>query len=294
MIYKKLFYDNYKKEFGRVSQTVVDCCDAIIDEFNKHQEEERDIEKKAYMLATVRHEVGEAMIPIIENMNYTAKRITEVWPSRFKSIAAAQPYAHNPQKLANNVYGNRLGNGPAASGDGYRYRGRGIGAQFTGKDQYIKWGRLLGIDLVNHPDLATDLKYGAWVLYKGSVEGLFTGVGLDKYINSNKVDYKNARRVVNADVGRNGAKIAEDAKKFERILRASNITSVTPYKKEEPMTSIGGNTIIYAEPVNKTQESVHETPDVLRKEEKVNTSTTVWDLLVRLIKYAFGKSDDKK
>lgn len=215
------FFKRYRREFGAVKQSVVDCLDAIFNVFDAHTESERDIEKKAYMLATVRHEVGADMIPIVENMNYTAKRIMQVWPSRFKTLAEATPYAHNPEKLGNNVYGNRLGNGPASTGDGYRYRGRGIGAQFTGKENYIKFGKLFNVDLVNYPELAIDLDLGAKILYKGSIEGLFTGVSLSKYINSTKVDYVNARRVINADVGRNGAKIARDAEKFERILRGS-------------------------------------------------------------------------
>ncbi len=233
MIDKKQFYHNYRKEFGAVKQSVVDCCDAIIDEFNRHQEKDRDIEKKAYMLATVRHEVGPDMIPIVENMNYTAKRITEVWPSRFKTIKEAEPYAHNPEKLGNNVYGNRLGNGAPSTGDGYRYRGRGIGAQFTGKVNYQKFSRLFGVDLVNNPELAVDLNLGAKILYKGSIEGLFTGVALSKYINKDKVDYVNARRVINADVGRNGARIAQDAKKFERVLRGSQTKDVIDLSKKE-------------------------------------------------------------
>lgn len=222
MINRKVFFDGYRTVFGNVKQSVVDCLDAIFDEFDKHQEPVRDLEKKAYMLATVRHEVGQNMIPIVENMNYTAKRITEVWPKRFPTINSAAPYAHNPEKLANNVYGNRLGNGPASTGDGFRYRGRGIGAQFTGKVNYEKFSKLYNIDLVNHPELAVDLVLGAKILYKGCIEGLFTGVGLGKYITKDSVDYINARKVVNDDVRRNGQKIANDAKKFYNLLRLSS------------------------------------------------------------------------
>lgn len=233
MINRKLFYEQYRKEFGRLKQSNVDCLEAIFDEFDRHAELERDIEKKAYMLATVRHEVGADMVPIVENMNYSAKRITQVWPSRFKNVAEAAPYAHNPEKLANNVYGNRLGNGPASSGDGFRYRGRGIGAQFTGKENYIKFGKLFNVDLVNNPELAVDLKLGAKILYLGSTRGLFTGISLDRYINNTKVNYVNARSVINADVGRNGAKIARDAERFERILHYSYIHPKVPIEIEK-------------------------------------------------------------
>lgn len=225
-INRQKFYAEYRNQFSKViRQSVIDCLEAIFTVFEHDVEVERDIEKKAYMLATVRHEVGANMIPIVENMNYTAKRITQVWPSRFPTIASALPYAHNPEKLGNKVYGGRLGNEDDGidDGDGYRYRGRGIGAQFTGKGQYRKWGEIFDVDLLNCPELAVDLDLGAKVLYKGSTEGLFTGVSLHKYINDDKVDYVNARRVINADVGRNGAKIARDAEKFERCLKVASI-----------------------------------------------------------------------
>lgn len=227
MINRPVFFTEYRKTFGRIPQSAVDCLNAIFDEFDLHAEHERDIEKKAYMLATVRHEVGADLVPITENMNYSAKRIMEVWPSRFKTLTEAQMFAHKPQQLANNVYGNRLGNGPPSSGDGFKYRGRGIGAQFTGRENYEKFGKLFNVNLVNVPELANDLKLGAKILYLGCMKGLFTGVALDKYINNAKVDYINARRVINADVARNGAKIASDARKFEKILSAAYVESLS-------------------------------------------------------------------
>lgn len=226
MINKEIFYQEYRKYFGkRLSQSTVDTIEAILDEFNRNINNSgpRAAEKFAYMMATVRHEVGPKMIPIIENMNYTASRIRQVWPSRFKTVRDAEPYARNPEKLANNVYANRLGNGSPSSGDGYRYRGRGIGAQFTGKVNYEKFSKLFGIDFVNNPDLALDRKLGAKILYKGSMEGLFTGVSLNNYITSCCVDYVNARRVINADVKLNGNKIASDAKKFEMIFKKAGV-----------------------------------------------------------------------
>ena len=67
-----------------------------------------------------------------ENLSYRAKRMTEVWSGRFPTIASAKPYERNPEKLANKVYADRMGNGNEASGDGWRYRGGGP-LQVTGK-----------------------------------------------------------------------------------------------------------------------------------------------------------------
>jgi putative chitinase len=108
-------------------------------------------------LAQTIHETGQFTI-FVENGNYNPERIPEVWPTRFKTVAAASPYAHNPQKLFNNVYANRMGNGPESSGDGYKYRGRGT-LQTTGKESYDEYGKELGIDLVTNPDLLLDPKY---------------------------------------------------------------------------------------------------------------------------------------
>jgi putative chitinase len=177
------------------------------------------MEKLAYALATVRHEVGPNMLPIIENMNYSAKRMMQVWPSRFPTLASAKPYANNPQALGNKVYGGRLGNGMF---DGYKFRGRGIGAQITGYDSYKKYGDLLGIDMVSNPDLAMDLDIGAKILVLGFTDYPFTGYKISNSINNSKVDFLNARRTVNADVVRVGHSIANDANKFLKILQSSN------------------------------------------------------------------------
>lgn len=90
-----------------------------------------------------------------ENMNYTAERIVAVWPKHFSSAAAAQPYAHAPQKLANFIYEppihNDLGN-RAGADDGYNFRGRGL-SQVTGREGYQKLGEKLGLDLISNPTL---------------------------------------------------------------------------------------------------------------------------------------------
>lgn len=88
----------------------------------------------AGFLGHAAHETG-GFRSFTENMRYSAARIRQVWPSRFPSVAAAQPYAGNPEKLANKVYSGRMGNGGEASGDGFAYRGGGL-FQHTGKAEY--------------------------------------------------------------------------------------------------------------------------------------------------------------
>lgn len=105
----------------------------------------------AYFLAQLGHESGGLTIRE-ENLRYSAKRMTQVWPSRFPTLASAQPYAGNPKALANKVYNGRMGN-RTGSDDGWTYRGRGY-IQITGKDGYVQVGVRAGLDLLADPDLA--------------------------------------------------------------------------------------------------------------------------------------------
>jgi putative chitinase len=77
-----------------------------------------------------------------------------VWPKRFPTVASAEPYARDPEKLANHVYANRLGNGDEASGDGWYFRGRGP-IQTTGFDNYKRTGEAIGVDLISAPQKLT-------------------------------------------------------------------------------------------------------------------------------------------
>lgn len=87
---------------------------------------------------------------LVESLNYSAQRLTEVWPSRFPGVAAATPYAWNPEALAEKAYGGRLGN--TAPGDGFKYLGRGI-PMVTGKVNYQLLQDLTGEPLVDFPVL---------------------------------------------------------------------------------------------------------------------------------------------
>lgn len=107
-------------------------------------------QREAHYIAQLAHECAE-FTRLEENLNYSAKRLLEVWPRRFPLASEAARYANNPEKLANKVYANRLGNGDEASGDGWRYRGRGP-IQITGRDNYDTAGKAIGYDLVATPE----------------------------------------------------------------------------------------------------------------------------------------------
>lgn len=85
-----------------------------------------------------------------ENLSYSASGLMKTWPRRFPSEAYAIPYARQPQRLANAVYANRLGNGPPESNDGWTYRGGGI-IQLTGRANYKAAGEALGLPLETQP-----------------------------------------------------------------------------------------------------------------------------------------------
>jgi putative chitinase len=107
----------------------------------------------AHVMAQGSHECG-AGHEVMENLSYSAARMMQVWPSRFPTLASAEPCAHNPKALADKVYNGRMGNRPG-SDDGYDFRGQGF-AQTTGRDEYQRLGKLTGLDLVNHPGILND------------------------------------------------------------------------------------------------------------------------------------------
>lgn len=114
-----------------------------------------DAKRGAHLLGQAAHESGNFMISE-ENLYYRASTMCRVWPSRFKSEAEAEPYAKNPEKLANKVYSGRMGNGPESSGDGWKYAGKGF-IQLTGKDNTRAFAEHIGRDsLVDDPSPIAD------------------------------------------------------------------------------------------------------------------------------------------
>ena len=92
-----------------------------------------------------------ALTALIENLNYSAEDLMRIWPSRFPSLASAEPYAHDPVKLGEYLYGRRMGN--TNPGDGFLFRGRGL-LQITGRSAYTHIGQQLEFDLAGEPDQA--------------------------------------------------------------------------------------------------------------------------------------------
>ena len=105
----------------------------------------------AHFLAQILHESGHLKYNK-ENLNYSTKALRSVFGKYFKTDKEAEEYARKPEKIANRVYANRMGNGDEASGDGWKYAGKGL-IQLTGKANYTECGNSLGLDLVNHPDM---------------------------------------------------------------------------------------------------------------------------------------------
>jgi putative chitinase len=104
-----------------------------------------------HFLAQCGHESGNFKA-VNENLNYGAVSLLKVFPKYFPTGEKAETYARKPEKIANLVYGGRMGNGPEASGEGYKFRGRGY-IQLTGKDNYSAFDKVVPENILETPDL---------------------------------------------------------------------------------------------------------------------------------------------
>lgn len=100
------------------------------------------IKRVSAFLAQCGHESHDFTI-LKENLNYSADGLRRVWPKRFPTVDVANQYARKPEKIANSVYANRMGNGPESSGDGFKFRGRGA-IQLTGRENYTLFANSIG------------------------------------------------------------------------------------------------------------------------------------------------------
>ena len=115
----------------------------------------------ADFMAQVSEETGGG-VELEENLNYSAPRLHQVWPSKFASLASAMPYAHNPRSLADYVYSGRMGN-QRGTDDGWEFRGRGL-LQVTGRSWYDALGILKNPEFASAPDQALGVALKFWLL----------------------------------------------------------------------------------------------------------------------------------
>ncbi len=173
----------------------------------------------AGFLAQTSHESG-GYTMLSENLNYRSATLAACWPSRFAVLGAdkkpikenaklvptavANSIAGKPELIANLVYSSRMGNGPAESGEGWAYRGRGL-KQLTGKFNYTKCSEGLGADLVANPDLLLEPVYAArsagW-FWKTNNLSTFADAGdikgMTKKINGGLIGYEQRQALYDA------------------------------------------------------------------------------------------------
>jgi putative chitinase len=157
---------NIEKLKGHVPDAVIDQLPDTISKF-----EINTPVKLAHFLAQAGHESA-GFKAVSENLNYGAKGLLGIFKKYFPTEAKAKEYERKPEKIANLVYGGRMGNGPEASGEGYKFRGRGY-IQLTGKDNYKAFDAVVPEDIVANPDLVATkypLLSAAWFFHKNCLK----------------------------------------------------------------------------------------------------------------------------
>lgn len=139
----------------------------------------------AHFLAQCGHESGGFRVTQ-ENLNYSAKGLMGIFKKYFPTEAIANAYQRNPQKIANKVYANRMSNGDEASGDGFKFRGRGY-IQLTGRANYTAFGKSIGEDVASNPDSVSGkyaLLSAAWFWSNNGLNKLADGGATDAVVTS--------------------------------------------------------------------------------------------------------------
>lgn len=149
--------EEHLKQIMPTCQNAADWVEPLNSAMDKF--EINTVPRIAAFLAQIAHESGELRL-LEENLHYSASRLVQVWPRRFPTLSAALPYDRNPQKIANKVYADRMGNGDENSGDGWAFHGRGL-IQLTGRSNYKTAAQSLNVDLEGHPELLTQPVYAA-------------------------------------------------------------------------------------------------------------------------------------
>jgi putative chitinase len=173
-------------------------------------------QRVAAFLAQTAHESG-GYTMLTENLNYRAATLAAVWPSRFailgpnkkpvkdekgknKPTKVAESIAGKPEPIANMVYASRMGNGPTESGEGWKYRGRGL-KQLTGKDNYTRCGTAIQMNLVDHPDMLLEPRGAAlsagWFWQSNNLSKFADAgdmEGMTKKINGGLIGYPDRKK----------------------------------------------------------------------------------------------------
>ena len=139
----------------------------------------------AHFLAQCGHESGGFRLTK-ENLNYSAKGLNGIFKKYFPTLESALPYERKPEKIANKVYGGRMGNGPESSGDGAKFCGRGY-IQLTGKDNYTAFGKSIGEDVCANPQVVAEkyaLLSAAWFFSKNGLHKMADGGATDAVVTS--------------------------------------------------------------------------------------------------------------
>jgi putative chitinase len=155
---------NVDKLKGHVPDTVIAQIPGVVDKF-----EINTPLRLAHFLAQCGHESG-GFKAVSENLNYGAAGLQSIFKKYF-TPESAKEYQRKPEKIANIVYANRMGNGPQASGEGYKFRGRGY-IQLTGKDNYTAFDKTVEDDILATPDLVATkypLLSAAWFFHKNGL-----------------------------------------------------------------------------------------------------------------------------
>ena len=165
MITEEIIKSCFPHSKSSIVKAIIDNADELSNQYEINSEL-----RWAHFLAQTGHESG-GFTTLEENLNYRAETLSTIFPKYFKD-EDLDDYAHQPSKIANHVYANRMGNGDEDSGEGYKFRGRGL-IQLTGKSNYSSMAKDLGVDLddlvvhLGTPDGAVES--AAWFWQKNGI-----------------------------------------------------------------------------------------------------------------------------